>query len=217
MFLQTLMLKTQSLQHWMGRSLISFLNGVVHSTNGPEVTLDVRGVGYQVHCTQQCLSQLTTGESATIVIHTEMREASIALYGFIDQTEKQVFSLLTRVKGVGARSASDILSSIDSQDLLRSIGTSDVTRLQTLKGIGKKTAERIVVELRDKVAEFVSGAGLASSIERLEDTPMQEAQEALIALGFAKRDAEQAIAKIDFNAMRKPDSGEIVREALRFI
>ena len=197
--------------------MIVLLTGIVRSMSGSEITLDVRGVGYSLHCTQRCLGVLAVGADATIVVHTEMRESSIALYGFVDHTEKQVFTLLTRVKGVGARSASDILSSIDAQTLLRSIGTSDFTKLQSVKGIGKKTAERIVVELRDKVAEFVAGASLAASLERIDDTPVQEAQEALVALGFSKRDAEQAIGQLDIAAMKLTDSGEIVREALRFI
>ena len=197
--------------------MISLLRGKVFAISGSEVTLDVQGVGYQVHCTQQCLAALIVGKEATIVVHTEMRDASIALFGFVDQTEKQVFSLLTRVKGVGARSASDILSLIDPQELLRSIGTSDVTRLQSLKGIGKKTAERIVVELKDKVSEFVAGASIHGLVEQEVMQPKQEAAEALIALGFSRRDAEKAIQQVDIGITGKSESGEIVREALRFI
>lgn len=198
--------------------MIALLRGTVHTLAAERVTILVNGVGYECHCTRQCAARLTPGAETSIVIHTEMRDSSISLYGFADEVEKQVFLLLTRVKGVGARSASDILSMIDKQDLLRCIGTSDVTRLQTLKGIGKKTAERIIVELRDKVSEFVSDAVASGMVvERLESAPMEDAAEALVALGFSRRDAEKALAQVDMTRIPSVDSGGIVREALRFI
>lgn len=198
--------------------MIALLRGIVHAIAAERVTILVNGVGYECHCTRQCAARLSPGDETSIVIHTEMRDSSISLYGFADEVEKQVFLLLTRVKGVGARSASDILSMIDKQDLLRCIGTSDVTRLQTLKGIGKKTAERIIVELRDKVSEFVSGAVASGMIvERIESVPMEDATEALVALGFSRRDAEKALAQVDITRIASVDSGGIVREALRFI
>ena len=198
--------------------MISFLRGKIHSVFGNVVTIDVQGVGYEVHCTQQALVDLQPGNPASLIVHTEMREASLTLFGFVDSIEKQVFLLLTTVKGVGARSASDILSMIDRQDLLRAIGSSDVTRLQRVKGVGKKTAERIVVELRDKVAAFVSDTvGGALVVEQVSDAPRKEAEEALVTLGFSRRDAEKALSQIDLELLASLDSGEIVREALRFI
>ena len=198
--------------------MIAFLRGVVQAMSGSMVTLDVQGVGYAVRCTRQCIAALATGDQAAMVIHTEMREGAISLYGFADQTEKEVFLLLMCVKGVGARSASDILSFVDKQELLRCIGSSDVTRLQTIKGIGKKTAERIVVELRDRVVEFASAVtprGLAAEV--VAGTAIQEAEEALKALGFTRSDAERALAQIDSALIAAAPSGELVREALRYI
>lgn len=198
--------------------MISYLKGTVHAISGMQVTLDVQGVGYDVLCTANCVNSLDMGASAALVVVTEMRESSIALYGFANPREKEVFVLLTKVKGVGARSALDILSCMDSHDLLRCIGASDVQRLQTIKGIGKKTAERIVVELRDQVAEYVNGqVRSALVIDCVSTAPVHEAQEALVALGFARRDAERALAKIDGSVLAAKDSGEIVKVALQYI
>ena len=127
--------------------------------------------------------------------------------------------MLLKVNGVGARTASDVISQIDKRELLRAIGSGDVTRLQALKGIGKKTAERIVVELRDSVGEFASDRQpLASQIERLEGGPVEDAIEALVMLGFSRKDGERAVRSVTNGEVTRPlDSGNLVKEALKFV
>jgi Holliday junction DNA helicase RuvA len=203
--------------------MIAYLRGVVREAAGSEVVLDVQGVGYSVFCTARLLGLLTAGEEVEITVHTDVREDSIQLYGFADLLEKRVFSLLTTVKGVGSKSASEIVSRIDVRELLRAIAGGDVGALQRIKGIGKKTAERIVVELKDRVGEFVQSAGPVKSDQsglliEVESAPLSEAMEALCALGFPRSEAEMLVGKVDLDALAKgSDASAIVRQALRFV
>ena len=172
-------------------------------------------------CSLGCISRLSLGSESTIVIHTDVHEDSIRLYGFSDQLEKRVFGMLIRVNGVGARTASDIISQIEKRELLRIIGEGDLTRLQKIKGIGRKTAERIVVELRDHVAEYVvDNVASGLTVERVNE-PAQDAIDALAALGFSVKDAQRAVDQVKGSDKaaggRGLSSGEIVKEALRFV
>lgn len=199
--------------------MISLLRGKVHHRTGPVITLDVGGVGYEVHCSRKCFERVSSDEEVTIVIHTDVKEDSIRLYGFADQLEKQVFLLLLKVKGVGAKSASDILSRIDKQELLRIIGSADSSRLCAIKGIGKKTAERIVLELKDQVAAFATSfqEGLFGQVK--EGVPVDDAIAALQALGFSERDARKACNEAEQSGALKgvTGSGDVVKAVLRFI
>ncbi|MBN8551200.1 MAG: Holliday junction branch migration protein RuvA, partial [Deltaproteobacteria bacterium] len=122
------------------------LKGIVDEVEASRVTLDVNGVGYELFCSGGCVSQLERGREAAIIVFTDVNENSIRLYGFADALEKQVFLLLTTVKGVGSRTAMEIVSCVDKVELLRAIAAQDLKRLQSIKGVGKKTSERIVVE-----------------------------------------------------------------------
>lgn len=199
--------------------MISSLNGLVSHISGNVLTLDVQGVGYEVFCTMKAVETLVQGEARRLIVYTDVKEDSIKLYGFEDRLEKQVFLLLTKVKGLGAKSASDVLSKVDKKELLRIIASGDSDKLQSIKGIGKKTSERIILELKDKVAEFVLGAAEPMiSAESAHDEPSDEALQALQALGFAKKDAEAAVRKAAADiGLGGLSSGEIVREALRFV
>ena len=200
--------------------MIALLSGVVESIFGNVITLDVNGVGYEVSCSQSAIINAQLGSQLKIVVYTDVKQDSIKLYGFEDQLEKQVFLLLLQVKGIGARTGSEIISRIDKRELLRLIGSGDVARLQAVRGVGKKTAERIIVELRDKVAEYIlerqGASALSIEIERI--NPVDEAIQALQALGFSRRDAENAVEQAKRHEdLSKLQSGEIVREALRFV
>jgi holliday junction DNA helicase RuvA len=200
--------------------MIASLKGTVSEISGSFVTLEVQGVGYQVRCSYNSLARLSLGSEVSLVVYTDVREDSINLYGFEDRLEKQVFLLLTRVKGVGAKSASDIISRVDKLELLRAIGAGDLHKLQAVKGIGKKTAERIIVELKDKVAEFAQEEGeMRVHIEREQDGPFEDAIQALVALGFGRKEAERAVQQVRgaTAGVQPPDSGQVVKEALRFI
>jgi Holliday junction DNA helicase RuvA len=198
--------------------MISMLRGTVDDISGAIMTVDVGGVGYEVLCSSRCIAQNEAGRSVKLIVHTDVREDSIRLFGFADALEKQVFLMLTTVKGMGAKSASDVISKIDRLDLLRAIAAGDAARLQQVKGVGKKTAERILVELKDKVGSYIVGlpesGGLAVEKEVID--PFEEALQALLALGFSKRDAERAVQHVGARGGEVlKDSAEVVREALR--
>lgn len=200
--------------------MIASLRGTVIEIDGRAATIDVNGVGYQVYCTRSCIGSLEPGSAVTVITFTEVKKELIRLYGFSDKLEKQVFILLTLVKGIGPKSALDILSRVEARELLRLIGSGNIATLQSVKGIGKKTAERVVVELKDKVGEYaLEQQGISAQVigPSDDDTGFDDALMALQALGFPRKEAERAISEVQKTGVPFDDSGVIVREALRFI
>ena len=198
--------------------MIASLKGTVLAIRGSEVTLDVHGVGYLVHCSRSAVEALAVTQEAFLVVYTDVNENAIRLYGFADELEKQVFLLLVhRVKGVGTRTALGIVSNVGKRDLLRIIGSGDIAKLQAIRGIGKKTAERIVVELREKVGEYIVEANEAGlTIEKTVVAPAEDGVEALLVLGFPRADADRAI-RLARSENPTADTGELVRRALQHI
>lgn len=151
--------------------------------------LDVHGVGYAVHIplsTFYALGEL--GTEASLLIHTHVREDSLALYGFHTAREKEMFGQLLTISGVGPRVAIGILSGMSVEELIPAIRKNDLLKLTTIPGVGRKTAERIVVELRDKLmgVEVAEAAPRASGIE-------EDVVSALVNLGYDRRAAERAV------------------------
>lgn len=204
--------------------MISRLKGNFSDRAGCLVTIDVNGVGYEITATSALLNRLDLLEGdkiISVVVSTDVREDAINLYGFDDHLEKQVFLLLRKVNGLGARTACDIISKIDKRELLRAIGSGDIHKLQSVKGIGRKKAERIVVELRDQVGMGAVGP-LNENIEISKGSNFQnglnDALQGLLSLGFGRKEAEAAISKVrDCSDLATLSSGEIIREALRFV
>lgn len=200
--------------------MYSRLRGIVEEIQSNTVTLDVSGVGFEVHCSHACVHALAIGVESRLLVYTDVKQDSIRLFGFIDALEKQLFLLLLEVQGIGPRTAMEVLSAVEPRMLLRAIGEGDVHQLRAVKGVGKKTAERIVVELKDKVAgrvEAAVGEGLVNQIQvesRL-STAAQEACQALESLGFPRKDAEAALKKVP--QAEKLNASQMVKEALRFV
>jgi Holliday junction DNA helicase RuvA len=204
--------------------MIGRLRGQVIEVDGERVLLDVHGVGYDVVCTSALSARLEVGAEVHFSVHTDVREDAIRLFGFDSPVERQIFLLLNRVSGMGPRSSLDVVSNVAIRDLLHAIGSGNVQALMSIKGVGKKKAERIVVELRDLVANVaterssagrdaavVGGAGMTGS--RL----AADAAAALEVLGFTRRDAEAAVAKGMESLGSGKDVGDLVREALKFV
>jgi len=142
--------------------MIAALSGKVLLKGSNRAIIDVAGVGYEVQVTAETISRLPDKEEDTFLfIHTHVREDAIVLYGFLDEDEKEMYLTLTSVSGVGPKLGLAILSGMRVSDLCRAIGTNDFKRLTSLPGVGKKTAERICVDLKDKLGHLESGAGLA--------------------------------------------------------
>ena len=196
--------------------MIAQLSGTVTELNPSSLaTIDVNGVGYEVICSARLVEQLEVGSTCRIVIHTDVKEDSINLFGFASVLEKRVFLLLKSVSGVGPKSAREILSQIEDRELLRLIGASDVVRLQSVRGIGKKTSERIVVELRDKVAQLSLDPQTGGTVGLDRGSAQRDAVAALETLGFSRRDAERAVEMSVGGNTSETDTAEIVRQALR--
>ena len=205
--------------------MINRLRGTVVEIEGDTAVLDVQGVGYAVSCTSSLLGSLSMEEEACIVTHTDVKEDSIRIFGFESKSERQLFRLLIRVSGMGPRSAVDVLSNVPARDLLRAIGLGDVQALMKIKGVGKKKAERIVVELKDLVTSFfdeqkAEGVLFNSQGEGREQIATGTHGDAVVTLevlGFSNRDAEAAVGREISSIPATGDVGEIVREALKFV
>jgi len=206
--------------------MIGRLIGEVVEIRGRALLLDVHGVGFEIECSRACIDPLRPGERVTVITYTEVREDAIRLHGFADLLERQVFLLLLKVKGVGVKSASELLSQIDKCDLLRLIGVGDVKGLSGVRGLGKKSAERIVVELKDRVAEF---ALVEREVAHNERRPRSarggnvegEAFAALCALGFSTEQARSALVRLKADTSIHvglfTDAGSMVSAALRYV
>ena len=208
--------------------MIARLSGVVVELEGEVAVIDVHGVGYEVACSRALAGRCQVGEAVTLPVFTDVREDSLRLFGFEDHAERHVFLLLNRVSGIGPRSSMDVVSNVAIRDLLRAIGSGDVNSLMKIKGVGKKKAERIVVELRDLVAamagERAAGLREAVTVERGAPSAVPDpravsgdAVAALEVLGFPRKDAEGAVAKANGVITGVPAVGDLVREALRHI
>ncbi len=176
--------------------MIATLNGVVSEKLHDLVVLDVHGVGYGLQVTAEDFGRLQTGESAKLYIHEHIREQGYDLFGFVQLDTKALFEQLLGVKNVGPKVALAVLDIGNAPGVRGAIAAGDVKLLQSAKGVGKRAAEQIVVELRDKV-------GLASTdaAEGIVGRPgigaSDEATEALISLGFSPQDAATALKSVD--------------------
>ncbi len=176
--------------------MIAYLDGVIVVKELDSVVVDVGGVGYGVVVSSSDNSNLTLNQSAKLFIHEHIREDSHDLYGFIRIASKQLFEQLLSVKNVGPKVALAVLG-IGTEDSVRSaIASGDVKLLQTAKGVGKRAAEQMVVELRDKVG-LVVGSDAEGIVSRGGVNLADEAVQALMALGYSEFDAQKALEKVD--------------------
>lgn len=176
--------------------MIAYLDGVVAVKELDSIVLDVNGVGYGIVITVTDHGSLAQGSNAKLYIHEHIREDSHDLYGFTQPASKQLFEQLLSVKNVGPKVAMAVLG-IESEDMVRAaIANGDVKLLQSAKGVGKRAAEQMVVELRDKVG-LVAGAAAEGIVSRGGVNLTDEAVQGLMALGYSELDAQSALDGID--------------------
>ena len=201
--------------------MIGYLHGKLLEKNPPDILVDVQGVGYEVAAPMTTAYELpAVGESVMLYIHMVVREDAQLLYGFASKQARHLFRQLIKVNGIGAKIALAMMSGMESADLIHSILAGDIAMLSRIPGIGKKTAERLVVEMKDKLANSVdllpsgSNAIQGSSIERPMRTTAQDAADALVALGYKPNEAAKVIKTL---MVDKPDleTDELIRQALR--
>lgn len=195
--------------------MIAYLKGILMEKDPKGLVLDVNGVGYEVLISMQTLFMLPEqGESVSLYIQTIVREDVFQLYGFTEKIERSLFQILIKVNGIGPKSALSILSSVTPSMLFTILHQKDIKRLVKLPGIGKKTAERLLIELTDKLSHMVN-LGLADVDEAqssLDNRSQRDAIEALIALGYKPPQAEKLIRQVDDGKM---GSDLLIREALK--
>jgi Holliday junction DNA helicase RuvA len=197
--------------------MIAFLTGRLAFKAPTHLTLDVQGVGYEVHIPLSTYYALPNLDEVTALnIHTHLREDAIQLFGFLSQSEKESFLLLTTVSGIGPKLALSVLSSLPVMDLVHAIQTEDVEKLATVPGIGKKSAGRIALELKDKVGKIQPGPvqASASDVPGL-DGPYEDALSALVNLGYRPQDAREALKRVTKTAASPIVLKDLIRDGLK--
>ncbi len=201
--------------------MIGFLKGVVHSMWERGVMVEVQGIGYEVQVPSSTLSSLPpVGQEVTLYTHLSWREEGVNLFGFETPEDREMFRLLIEVSGVGPRLAMTILSSLSSSQLLEVLASGDVNRLKSIHGIGKKTAARLCVDLKERAEKVFSGkGGLAQAPDVLsasEGGVAKEAVSGLVNLGYSEREAWAAVkAVLDGAGEREPALEELITASLR--
>jgi Holliday junction DNA helicase RuvA len=203
--------------------MIGRLHGTLVSKEPPTLLVDVGGVGYELEAPMTTFYDLpATGQSVTLYTHLVVREDAHLLFGFSRESQRRLFRDLLKVNGVGPRVALAILSGMSDQEFVACVAQSDIARLTRIPGIGRKTAERLVVELRDRLPDMealvaagggaqAGGAHSATGTASVAD-PVSEAVSALIALGYKPQEASRAVRNI---ASKDASAEDIIRQALR--
>lgn len=179
--------------------MISCLRGTIVDSGENYLAIDVQGVGYEMTATMNAVFKFTAMDGeVNIPTYLAVREDAVTLYGFADRTEKEMFLKLISVSGVGPKVAVMVLSSISTTDLCLSIATSDITTLSKVKGLGKKTAEKIIVELREKVGKIDHGQikGIQNNALNVDGQAVEDACVALQSLGLSNADALKLVQKV---------------------
>jgi Holliday junction DNA helicase RuvA len=193
--------------------MIAFLRGeFVHKTPS-QLNIEVNGVGYEVQISLHTYGHIQALKHGLLHIYFQVKEDGHTLFGFFDPIEKEMFVQLISISGVGASTARMMLSSMKPEEIAGAIAKGDSRQLENIKGIGKKTAERIVLELRDKIGKFHPDSNISPLIN---NTLERDALNALIALGISRQVAEQAVKKAML-VLKEPRAGveEIIKQALK--
>ena len=193
--------------------MYAYLRGSFRLKSPTSVWVDVQGIGFEVHISLHTYEAIQSLEEGTLYVYQLIKEDAHLLYGFADQSEKEVFLHLLSVSGVGASTARMMLSSLHPSELIRTIVSGNEAGLERIKGIGKKTAQRIVLELRDKMAKISTEISTVSPMKH--NTLEQEALIAMTALGIAKNMAEQAIRKAQQSETAHTQVESLIKAALK--
>jgi Holliday junction DNA helicase RuvA len=197
--------------------MIGRLSGVLIEKQAPDLLIDVNGVGYEVQAPLSSFLDIgALGSKITLLTHLVVREDAQLLYGFSDKMQRTMFRTLIKVSGVGPKLALGILSSMDADTFARCIQNHEVTALTKLPGVGKKTAERLIVEMQDRLKEWQTQAPLWAAVEHSETASrnhlLSEAEAALISLGYKPQEAAKMLSKMPAEI---DSSEEMIRRALK--
>ena len=173
--------------------MYEFIRGTIVGLNPASVILETGGIGFFVNISLNTYSRINGKKDIQLLIHQVVREDAHVLYGFAEKRERDLFRNLISVSGVGANTALMMLSSLDADEIASAVSTGNVDVLKAVKGIGTKTAQRIIIDLKDKLGKM---AETGQFLNLPDNTLQNESLSALVMLGFAKKDAEKAVSKI---------------------
>ncbi|MBT8148481.1 MAG: Holliday junction branch migration protein RuvA [Pseudomonadales bacterium] len=202
--------------------MIGYLNGELVAKAAPVLVLDVNGIGYEVQASLTTFARLPAlGQPVQLLTHFIVREDAQLLYGFADNTERNLFRALIKVNGVGPKLALAILSGMDVRGFARCILANDIKALTGLPGVGKKTAERLVIEMKDRMQDWQTADAVTGEQQEADDKSasggqnvlVAEAETALIALGYKPVEASKAIARLDMASIATAE--DAIRAALQ--
>lgn len=173
--------------------MIGRLTGLIAEKNPPQIVLDLNGVGYELDVPMSTFYNLpASGEKVTLLTHFAVREDGHFLYGFLTEAERFAFRQLLKVSGIGARTALSVLSGLSVNDLAAAVAQQELGRLIKVPGIGKKTAERLLLELKGKLADTIGGVSLHAAV----DDAKQDISNALLSLGYNEKEAAAAMKQL---------------------
>ena len=197
--------------------MIAHLHGELARVESDYIVIDVNGVGYKVHLPLAVITRMPlVGDEIKLPITTIVKEDSITLYGFEDEAQQSLFHLLLTVNGVGPKAALNILSVLPVEQVVHAISSESFHELNRVPGVGTKTAQRIVLELREKITTLVWAQAARSAVSP-EQRSMDEALEGLIALGYNRNNARTAVEEAMKSLKDSRDTGSIVRMALNLL
>ena len=173
--------------------MIHHLNGQLVEKNPTYVVIDCNGVGYFLHISLHTFSLIPDAEALRLYTHFQVKEDSHTLFGFWEKSEREIFRLLISVSGIGANTARSMLSSLDPEQIKEAIATGDVGTIQSIKGIGAKTAQRVILDLKDKILKVFN---LDEVSAPRNNTSREEALSALETLGYTRKQSERVVDKV---------------------
>jgi len=191
--------------------MITHIEGKLVEKNPTDIVIDCNGVGYFINVSLHTFSQLPNSENIKVYTHLQVREDAHTLFGFYEKAEREIFRLLVSVSGVGASTARTMLSSLTPDQVKDAIAAEDAVVIQSVKGIGTKTAQRVILDLKDKVLKVEGLSGISSSSS---NTNKNEALSALETLGFARKQSEKICEKI-IKQNPQATAEEIIKQALK--
>lgn len=195
--------------------MISRLTGILAAKRAPKILIDCNGVGYEADVSMTTYYQLPeVGEQISIWTHLLIKDDSHSLIGFTGEPERKLFRQLIRINGVGPKMALTILSGIDGRQFALCIANSDIAMLTRLPGVGKKTAERLIIEMRDKIEDLLSDAP-TQQVAVGDHAIVSEAIEALQALGYRPADAENMISRAQQQGETHSSASQLIKQALQ--
>ncbi|GGA78856.1 Holliday junction ATP-dependent DNA helicase RuvA [Flavobacterium palustre] len=191
--------------------MIAHLQGKLVEKSPTQIVIDCGGVGYEVHISLHTYSLLPASDFIKVFTHLQIKEDAHTIFGFVEKSEREIFKLLISVSGIGAGIARTMLSSLDPKQITNAIASGDVSTIQSIKGIGSKTAQRVILDLKDKVLKLYD---LDEVSVMQNNTNRDEALSALEVLGFVKKSSEKLIDKI---IKENPEASveSIIKQALK--